>query len=653
MTFLRLLPLLLLVACHRDPPPASPVAPAPAATAPAASAPAAVSAAPVSAARWFGAVAPAAQWPATTATDVLVRAAAPGLDPSAVDVTLRPVAARLRALPGVERVVARARAGEARLLVRMTAAGPQGLSASTAVLSAWRSHPPAGLADPQVEPIVRGERALAALEGVATGGRPEATAYADAHVDALLHGTHQVTRTHLAGAVRPYLALRLIPSALALNGVGLADVLTSLHQWLEAGDPQQKQPTVEITRHSLHPLALKRHWTANNQPLPAVALDTLLDISPEQGEPTREALTNQLPTTLWLLNGYGSQSVPEAESAARQVAQASAGKFRASLQSLANAYRLVLTVPENRPAETVEDLGKRLLQLRTSEESVVALNAIAGLDGVPEPLDLDGRQGRRWTLWVSIATADSGAVLNNVRDALAKGPGGWDVHVLDATSDTALCWVLDAWGSGGVLISGDDAAALGPIVGAIAERARTAREKAGTRQGPQPELPPIAWQRLEPRNLQDVGLPADMAAFLVESLDGPRPLGWWHDAPIWLGWPHGDLSATLGLAPLLWPKAANARGTGPGKSWVLADVLRQADPTPLVERVRVDGRPALWIAAEDYADLPGSVADSFWRLVEREVDLKANMRLDPLNLAQKALAIEPSPSGLQNGGVQP
>ncbi len=585
--------------------------------------------------RWNGVQAPAKSWRSNVATDVLLLANAPGLDAESVDAAMRPLAAALRTLPGVELVVTRARPGEARAVVRFAATGAKGQAAVDAVLDAWQATPPPGMTDPVAEAIARGARAMAALEMVAMGGRVEATRYADAHPDALQQASKFAMRTHLAGAVRPLLALRVMPVALASNGIALNDVVDAARAWLAKTVAVDPLPALDEARNVLAEIKLKRHWTANGEALPAVPMDRLVDVSVEQGEPTREARNGHLPTTFWIVDAPVTGEANDIDSGLRKVAQESKSVFRPTVQSLGAAYRLILSVPEGKEPESQDDLSKRLQALRTDNESLVAVNAIAGQDGVPEALDVDARAGRRWTVWVSIATADTGSVIFAVREALLAG--GWDVHVLSDQGDTALSWVLDAWGAGGALISAEDAGALGPNVGNLAQRALSGREKAGMRQGPQPGLAPLPFRKIDPKQLRATKLTPMAAQRFVAAVGGLQPLGWWHETPVWLGLPAGDGAATVGQMPLEWQGGA---GSGPNHAWLANDVLRVADPTPVIERVRVNGRPALWAVPEDFADAPTAVAASFWRLVESTVEMRTGMRVESLDMRERALVAE-------------
>ena len=582
-------------------------------------------------ARWEGAQAPI--WQAHWAPDVLITAPAPGLDPDAVDVALRPLAAALRTLPGVETVATRARAGEARVLVRVDAGTTAGPAALAAVKASWRAAPGGAFGPAQFGLIARGARAMAALDSVAPGGRVAATRYADEHVGAVVAAGRAATRSHVAGGVRAYIGVRAIPSALAANGLTLSDAHAALGKWLDNAQAEASVPTADGIRTALHAIALPRRWTANGQRLTDVALDRVVDPALEQGEPLREARNGHLPTTLWLVDGAAAQEVGAIEAAARGVAEASAGQFRPSVQAFSAACRVLLTAADGKKVDTPDELGQRLLALRQGNENLVAINGIAGADGIPEFVDTDASERARWTLWLSLASPDIGPVLFAAREALAAG--GWDVHILGERLDTGLCWLLDAWGAAGAVISAEDPAQLAPAVADVAQRALAGREKAGTRQGPQAGLAAPAFRRIDPRALAGLKLPAAAASLFVASLTRATPVGWLHGTPVWFGLPTGELSATVGDIPLAF--VGTAPTTQPRRA---AEVLRVPDTAGSVERVRVNGRPALWIVAENYADAPQNVAESFWRMVESSVDLRAGMRVDSLDLRHKRLALE-------------
>ncbi len=625
---------LAALACNRE-------TPAPAAAHP--NPPAPTQAAPVRAPvdpklqRWQGVTLPTARWDANVATDVLLRAEAPGLDAEAVDARARPMAAALRALPGVEVAVTRARPGELRAVVRFAPSALKGPAAADVVLGAWQAAPPAGLAAPVIEPIARGARASAALEMLALGGRIEATRYVDAHVDALVQAARGTTRSHVAGAVRPVIALRVAPTALASHGIAFGDVVDAAQAWL-AKPTTGAPPELEAVRNAVHDIKLERHWTATGEKLAPAPMDRLVDVSVEQGEPTREARNGHTPTTFWLVDAPPSAEVREIEGGMRKVAAESKEVFRPTTQTLSAAARLVISVPEGKEPESLDALSQRLLALRTSNEALVAVNAIGGHDGVPESLDVDGRDGRAWTVWLSIASPESGAVLFAVREALLAG--GWDVHVLSDRADPALSWVLDAWGAGGALVSADDPGQLAPTLSQLAQRAQKGQGKADMRQGPRPTLAPTAFRRVDPKQLMNAHLPPQAAQQFVLALDGMQPMGWWYETPVWLGLPVGDLAATIGQTPLNWQGTA---GSGPTHGWLASDVLRLADTTPGLDLVRVNGRPALWAVCEDISDAPQAVAGSFWNLVEAHVDMRAGMRVEPLDVREHPLAVDAAP----------
>lgn len=586
--------------------------------------------------RWNGVVAPTAQWSVTAAADVLVLAYAPGLDAEAVDETLRPLAVALRALAGVERVVTRSGPGYARIVVRFDTKGAKGAAAVEAVLAAWRAAPPAGFATPQADVIGRGARTLGALEQAAAGGRLEATRYADAHADAATRLAKSATRSHLAGAVRPVLALRTSPPALASYGVAMDDLHVILTDWLTQTSPLLPAPPVDGGPAAAQALTVARHWTANGEKLAPAPLDRLADVSLEQGEPLREARNGRAATTFWLLDGLPTGEANDIDAAIRQLGRDSKDVFKPATQAFSGAYRFILVAPEGKEPEGQDALSERLHELRLKNEWIVALNAFSGQDGVPEALDVDAHNGRRWTVWASIATADVGSVIFGIREALAAG--GWDVHVLSEQTDTALAWALDAWGTGGAVISADDAAVLAPNIGNVALRAQAGRGKAGLRQGPQPGLAPVTWRKIDPKALLATKLAPNVAQRFANTLVGAQPVGWWHDTPVWLGLPVGDLAATVGQTPLNWQGGA---GSGPNRAWLASDVLRIADQTMLVDRVRVNGRPALWTVPDNYSDTPQAVVDSFWRLIQATVDMRSGMRVDPMDLREKPIVAEP------------
>lgn len=642
-------------ACRREAPQVAPTpAVSPAAAAPTVATPTATPAPPALAVAsaaapladpLHGAVPPDDRWPALARVDVLVHVPAPTLDPAACDDAVRPVAAALRAQPGVEQVLVYAAAGHARVLVRF-AVGRTPKSAENSVRDVWQAAPPAHTAPPDIAAIARGARARTATLVLAPEGRPQATALVDAWLPALAQLPH-ATRAHVVGAVRPFITLDLLPPALAQNDLELADVLAALRALTgtatAAKGAHPAAVVVDMVQARLAPVLLPRRTPPGAQPLPPVPLASLVAVVPGVGEPVREARNGQLPVTGWLIDSAWSATLPplaQAEATWRR-AQGPTLPPDVQLRALAveGAYRFVLTLPPQGVPEPLDALSQRLQRVREHPD-LTGMLAIQGIDGVPEKLDVEARGGRAWTVWLQASAADMELVLREVAIRLGAAtkdnpnPGPWRVHLLASDHDTALGWLLGTWATAGALLSAPTA---GPLSAMVAEVGKPLQSAASVREltsGPQRHAAPGPFARSN--RAAAVGLPPALLHAVLKLTEGPVYMGHWEDLPWWVGLPRGLLGAQQGALPL--------QSGGPdGEPRLLADVLQLPDTTPVLDRVRVDGRPALWLGAESAGELPDAFSLSFWALVERNVVLAPGMRVDPFVLRDQALGARHEP----------
>jgi hypothetical protein len=583
-----------------------------------------------------GTLPPDVSWPQQVPVDVLLVAPAPGFDPAAIDDQVRSVCAALRAQVGVELVAARASTGEVRVLVRYAAGTPPG-KAITAVSETWTTAPPPGLGEPSIEAIGRGARTKVALFALADGGRPDATRAVDALVQKVAADVPGVARVHVAGAVRPMLLLELLPRPMLEQAVDLAHLLAGI-DGAAAGRiatpfaaPQEAAAAfaaaanmVSVQRRVL-PFQQVGSATASAAPF--------LQILPAVGEPVREARNGHLPVTVLLVDA--AQATPDsamaaAEHAVRAVA-ARVGATGLTWQpaAVAASYRFVLTVREGRAPELLTELSQRLQAVRELPE-VAGMLAVRGLDGVPESVDVDADGDRVWTVWVMAASHDMPVVLKAAGDRLADGP--WQARLLPQTFDTGLGWLIGASGSIGIVVVAPDAADLPP---ALALAGKALRESPAVRDivtGPtrQPPRSHLAGIRRDPR-AEFASLPSMLG--LVQRLTvAPQRVGAFGSVGLWLTLPRGDRMQTAPQLPLGWREDDEEV-----KAWTWADFSRTPDPAPVVDRVRVNGRPALWLIADGHGGPPDGFAMQSFDAIERAVPAHEGLQVLPLVVGQRAL----------------
>lgn len=593
-----------------------------------------------------------AQWPAQQAVDVLVLAPAPALDPAAVDEALRPVIPVLRSLPRVERVLTRATLGQGRLLVRFAAGTPPG-QAADGVRRTWQTQPPRGFATPVVAPIARGARARIALQVLADAGRPEATRLAETLAPSLLGHNPHASRVHLAGTVRTAALVDVLAPALRQNDLDLLQVSTAVHKACAQAEPDPGA-TLAPLRKALTTVQVSRHRAPGAQALPARSAADLVAVTRATSEPVREARNGQLPVTVLLADG-GDQTddavIAKGEGALRREA-AQPGRLSAGVQvhpaALAAAYRFVLQLRPERTPEGLTDLSNRLQAVRQIPE-ITGMLAIQGHDGVPEALDVDARGGSAWTVWVVAPAAEVEVVLGHVREKLSDGP--WQAHLLSPHLDTGMAWLLGAWATSGALASAPDAARLPEAIGSAAKLLASLSSTRELRTGPQRRPATQRQDRLDRLKASEAGIDAQTLDLALDLMAGrvlvgrcpPGPGS--HGVAAWLGLPTGDLSARQGELPLRYAGYDDSR-EAVARVWTLAEVVRLPEREPVLDRLLVDGRSALWVAADSGGELPHAFALTFWDSIERSIELGGGLQVDPLLLDARRLGA-PAAGGSQ------
>lgn len=561
---------------------------------------------------------------------MLLRIAAPLLDPGQVDLASRGGLQALRALPGVEKVFSRATPGELRLVVRVQRSDPQ--ASAALVAERWLAQASAEFAPPAVAAVARGARARAAW--ISTGASSEtrlawAAQQALPRASATLPGA---SRVHLAGALTPSFALEVLTLTLADQGVALPALLQGLRAALgrgEAAPPLQDDAAgVAWLRDTLDKAGAVPRAEGPTRPAADVPLSRLVALRRGVAIAPREALVGRNPALLLLAD----TGLADPEALARQAAAlASDAELLAGLGpaaqlqplSIGNAQRFVLQLRPGQKPEPAEELAKRLLAVRDVPKIAAAV-AVRGWDGIPA--ELDGGDPRRlpWTVWVAAAGGAADENLLAAREILSAGP--WLAQPVAAQQDPALAWLLDQPAAAGVVISAADPTVVSAATAAIARALQQAQGLGAVLAGPAPQAArspyglidaSLARQfRLRPQDL------ADALALLTGELALPRVRGAWLSAAL----PRGEMVSEQGRLPLEFE-------SGSGRPVDLALLQRVPSQEPLLDRLRVDGEPALFVLA-DSASGTATGAVSAFRLALGQVAAPSGVHLCSWTLAK-------------------
>jgi hypothetical protein len=285
--------------------------------------------------------------------------------------------------------------------------------------------------------------------------------------------------------------------------------------------------------------------------------------------------------------------------------------------------RYRLTAPAALRADrdaVVRAIQAAMVKLR---DSGLAFNivAVAGRDGVPLALDADATSGAVWTLWAARrGTTERAVAESEVRRIFAEG-AGFGVVNLAPRRDDLLAWTVGAGASTGCIVSSPDAGKLADVIGALAAGLRAAgvakRFESGPRRQPVPEaLTRIAFDRVRERRVPPAGLEAAM------SLSGE-------------GWRLGP----LGAVPVRFSLASKAQThtlpnlplTDDKEPVTWASVRRLPVPREALDRVRVDGRPALWFGVDLRGGDLTPLANGAWTATEQYVELSPAMAVHSLD----------------------
>ncbi len=552
---------------------------------------------------------------AATPIDVLVRAGAPGLDAAAVERFAAPIAAAWRGLAGVEHVVTVADAGELRALVRFGQTTPS--VAQAAVLGQWPSATAGALVLRESAAIQRGNRARVAWAWTSDRGDRAATLAAEHQVSGLAKVLKGVAQFRLAGAVRPVLFADVLTKTVGDNRTTLTHTRDCVLRALAGAQPEPTQDAVAAQ--ASFAAMLEKTSVAGSGPAGGsasmISAGRLIALRRGLGEPVQAAIVgrNAAPV-LFGEAGLGAavDHLASEEAAWRRdpTTKVSLGDVVVHPQTVEAAYRYVLE-PKTASAEPPAELAKRLLAVRETP-SIVAVVAANGLDGVPMALQAAGRSDAVWTVWVSVSSAGAPGetALRSAELTLSSGP--WQVRAVPANLDTGLAWVLATTAAAGALISASDSLAVQDAARTIGQALLDRKSLIDIRSGPIKRPLPPAATRWRPQAWQAAGVPPAAAQFADALLQGPQLAGEFAGITVWFDLPHGIMQAEQGSLPLLWrPTASDPVPTR------LDDLLQPASAVEGIARVRVDGRPALWLAADTATTAPAGSASVFRDAVER------------------------------------
>ncbi len=588
-----------------------------------------------------------ADWPKDTPVDILVLQPMMAADADQAEAALRALLARFRALHHAAHVYGAATAGQLKVVVRFDAGVPpqSALGQVGAAIKSQESDMKRDTprwATPHLAAVARGARGRIGMTVVAEQGRQEATALISKYGAERLSLVPGITRVSVVGAVRPWWRLELLPPVLRDDHVDLAGVQKALIDWLNQPAPvdggegalQKALDSITVPRRAADPVAA----------MGPVPLSRILVAQRNEGEPVREARNGQLPVTTLLIDAPPSvqdSSVISADNAWRRHPDRSAAYGSATLlhpQFLDSAQRFVLRLKEGQMPESLAALSRRLQNVREMEE-MAAVFAAQGLDGIPETVDAEGHAGRVWTVWVTAAAPDLGPVLDRVATAL--GDGCWQAQPIASDFDNVLGWLIDVSGTGGLIASAPEPAILGAAITKLVNGLRSGKSVAAVQTGPQRHPADKAWAGLARDAANHSGLGGDVVADAAYLPIGPRYLGVVSQAALWLALPTGDRAALQGTLPL--GLGHNADGTGDAHAWNLSDFQVLPDLQPIIERIWVDGQPALWLTADAKAARADDFATWFWDEVEREVEIAGGLRLTSLLVTQSTLAAKDAP----------
>ena len=583
----------------------------------------------------LGAAAAATWWPAhslpaprpTGPFDALVRIDAPQLSAREFDDALRPTAAALQSLPGVVGVATAAHAGQARIVVRFAddVAAAKGRTTLDAGLEGAKTAT-VGVVSSALVP--RGARTQLAISWVGGSDAAATTAWAETTLLPSLAKLPGVALAEAVGATRPVLDLYLQPPGLSRFGVTIGELDEAVRAAL-GGDVAAGTPAGASIDKLLEGTKLTRH----NQPNGAATPPTLADlVTPGRGEGdnTQRAWTGA--RSVLVARALGG---PNGQAAALQTARVALERdignqkrpgdehFVHSIHAMAR-YRVRALA--TRTPESPEALAKRLHQVLVDGQAHDVL-LVEGIDGVPCELDAHCHDGRVFTLWIAAAGGrERPGALQILQGTLE--PGGWQVHALHDNWDVALAWLIDDDATFAVISAGRDGGATSEVARAVTERLVRSASFASVRAGPKPATPRGPTAMVAQQVATTKGVAVRDLALAVALLAGPIPVGVVGGTTVRLALPSGVMAAEHGRLVL---QARDAPVT-------LASLLQTATTVPEPVLLRLDGRPALYTAADSAGEASWVLAEHGHQDVERVVEPSSELSVLPLVLGQAPLS---------------
>ena len=617
---------LILSGCRPDAPAASPETPQETATpvpAPAPAAAAVVAPVPTTAtaddaafaATWdrFGGLTRAAQGWEAGAVDGLCVIRGPGLDLAALDDHLRDYTTALQSKPTVDRVLTRALDSEGRLLVRfkvdVTAAVAQAELAAVAQTAAT----PGGSALAAVTEctlIARGQRARAIWQIVAPGGPAEATTVARALQTKLLASIPCLTHAEVVGGVEQATTLEIQTKTVADNRIGFDQVLSALQSLAQSPPDEWAQVLADQS-------VTRRVKTTDGSPQ-EVPLSRLVARSGGLVATPRTARNGQVAVTAVV--AYGGHSCRPAELGRRLpqllVEAQAATKARIQPVMTEGNVRLRLGLPRGTAYEGEASLSKKLQEIRL-QPTVIGLYSQSSVDGIPVGWDLDARGGRTWTVWLTDGEGEGMTVAMNAAHLLSSA--GWQVQPEPVGSDTGVTWLLGQTAPAGVVLAGATAERVRAALGQATALLNNVGGRQALQSGPT-RLPgdhvAAAWRL----GANTSSAPPALLVALDDLHRGPLTLatsvpaqgpteaktGVTAALPLTLRvvLPQGERAAAAAAMPLTYTKS---RDPAAQPTAVLLGTLReQVLPSPVMERLRWNGRPTVWLSSLAFDRAPSA-----------------------------------------------
>lgn len=558
--------------------------------------------------------------PDTQLVDVLLRVPAPLLPSQEVDTAARAALRELRKLAGTEAVFSRATAGELRVVVRTNSGDRTGALAR--VTAAWQAHAAADFGPPIAEAIARGARARVAwaITDAATEG--QVTAAARASLDAWAAALSKASRIHLAGAGVPTFYMDVLTRTAAENQLTLQAIVdnacASLTAMAAKATLLDSAESELVVHQQLDRVPLARHRSASAQALPDVPATRALALRRAFAIAPRPALVGRNPVLLMLADGgvgVDVDALVAQEGAARRV-QVTRAKLSPAGQLLPQtvdaAQRFVLQLRPGERPESPEGMAKRLLAVRDIPNIVSAL-AVRGWDGIPASLDSSEDKDRRWTVWLTPSGGKIEDSLQAAREILGRGP--WQAIAIPTNLDTSLAWLLDQPAAAGLLVTAADAALVSSVTGAIGSAAQRSATLADVAAGPNPRLPNGQFGRIDAQAARLHGLSSRVLSTAQALLQGALYCGEVGGAELWFALPQGEMAAEQGRLPLAWTAGSQAL---PASAVDLGMLQRLPSPDQVLDRLRVDDQPSLFLLANSTAGSAVEAALALRDAVERQ-----------------------------------